>query len=259
MDYTLSAEALTFARGATAQTVTVTALADQVAGDNEFVDLGFGTLPDEVVAGSRATATVLIADSITVRFGAAEYAVAEGESVGVTVELSADPEAQVVIPVTATGAGGAVAGDYEVAATAVTFGSGETRQTVTVMAVDDRVDDDGESVELSLGTVPETFAAGSPGRATVSLEDDDVRGLAAPAAVAVLEGGSASYLVALESEPTGTVRVSVASGWRGDGESRGAGVRGGRLGHGAAGDRGGGRGRRRAGGDGDGESHGERR
>ena len=47
MDYTLSAEALTFARGATAQTVTVTALADQVAGDNEFVDLGFGTLPDE--------------------------------------------------------------------------------------------------------------------------------------------------------------------------------------------------------------------
>ena len=212
VDYTLSAEALTFARGATAQTVTVTALADQVAGDNEFVDLGFGTLPDEVVAGSRATATVLIADSITVRFGAAEYAVAEGESVGVTVELSADPEAQVVIPVTATGAGGAVAGDYEVAATAVTFGSGETRQTVTVMAVDDRVDDDGESVELSLGTVPETFAAGSPGRATVSLEDDDVRGLAAPAAVAVLEGGSASYLVALESEPTGTVRVSVASG-----------------------------------------------
>ena len=212
VDYTLSAEALTFARGATAQTVTVTALADQVAGDNEFVDLGFGTLPDEVVAGSQATASVLIADSITVRFGAAQYAVAEGESVGVTVELSADPEAQVVIPVTATGAGGAVAGDYEVAATAVTFGSGETRRTVTVMAVDDRVDDDGESVELALGTVPATFAAGSPGRATVSLVDDDARGLAAPAAVAVLEGASASYLVALESEPTGTVRVSVAAG-----------------------------------------------
>ena len=163
------------------------------------------------MAGSQATATVLIADSITVRFGAAEYAVAEGASVGVTVELSADPEAQVVIPVTATGAGGAIAGDYEVAATAVTFGSGETRRTVTVMAVDDRVDDDGESVELSLGTVPETFAAGSPGRATVSLEDDDVRGLAAAAAVAVLEGSSASYLVALESEPTGTVRVSVTA------------------------------------------------
>ena len=211
VDYTLSAEALTFARGATAQTVTVTALADQVAGDNEFVDLGFGTLPDEVVAGSQATASVLIADSITVRFGAAEYAVSEGESVGVTVELSADPEAQVVIPVTATGAGGAVAGDYEVAATAVTFGSGQTRRTVTVMAVDDRVDDDGESVELALGTVPDTFAAGSPSMATVSLVDDDVRGLAAPAAVAVLEGSSASYLVALESEPTGTVRVSVTA------------------------------------------------
>ena len=211
VDYTLSAEALTFARGVTAQTVTVTALADQVAGDNEFVELGFGTLPDEVVAGSQATASVLIADSITVRFGAAEYAVSEGESVGVTVELSADPEAQVVIPVTATGAGGAVAGDYEVAATAVTFGSGQKRRTVTVMAVDDRVDDDGESVELSLGTVPDTFAAGSPGRATVSLVDDDVRGLAAPAAVAVLEGSSASYLVALESEPTGTVRVSVTA------------------------------------------------
>ena len=98
VDYTLSAEALTFARGATAQTVTVTALADQVAGDNEFVDLGFGTLPDEVVAGSRATASVLIADSITVRFGAAEYAVAEGESVGVVVLQGKSLEGQANYP-----------------------------------------------------------------------------------------------------------------------------------------------------------------
>ena len=65
--------------------------------DAESVLLGFGTsLPSGVTAGTPATTTVSIADNddpqVTVMFGQAAYTVAEGDTVTVTVTLSADPE-----------------------------------------------------------------------------------------------------------------------------------------------------------------------
>ena len=39
-------------------------------------------------------------------------------------------------------------------ATQVVFQSGDTEKTLSFQAVDDSVDDDGESVQLSLGTLP---------------------------------------------------------------------------------------------------------
>ena len=50
--------------------------------------------------------------AVTVSFGAASYAVAEGSSRTVTVELSADPERTVVIPIVTANQGGADAADY---------------------------------------------------------------------------------------------------------------------------------------------------
>ena len=41
-------------------------------------------------------------------------------------------------------------------------------------ATDDSVDDDGESVLLSFGTLPAGVSAGSPATATVNITDDDV-------------------------------------------------------------------------------------
>ena len=83
--------------------------------DGEGVTLGFGApLPDGVTPGSEATATVSLTDNdnpaVTVTYGASSYTASEdGAEAIVTVRLSAAPEREVVIPLTAAAAGGATA------------------------------------------------------------------------------------------------------------------------------------------------------
>ena len=166
------------------------------------------------LGNTRATGTIEDDDdpAVAVRFGASSYEAAEGgSSAVVSVELSGDPEREVEIVVTAAGANGADSGDYTVSGTTVTFGSGETAKEVTVAAVDDRVDDDGESVTLGLGTLPAGVTEGSPATAVVTLVDNDARGVAVePRELTVTEGGAGeNYTVVLESEPTGAVTVAV--------------------------------------------------
>ena len=55
----------------------------------------------------------------------------------------------------------------------VTFGATDTAMTFTLAATQDLVDDDGESVALSFGTLPDGVTAGSPSEATVTITDDD--------------------------------------------------------------------------------------
>ena len=97
---------------------------------------------------------------VTVSFGEADYKVAEGGTVIVTVELSADPQRTVTIELTTTDEGGATDADYTGVPDDVTFNSGETSTTFTFSATDDTVDDD-ESVKLGFGTsLPTGVSAG---------------------------------------------------------------------------------------------------
>ena len=116
------------------------------------------------------------------------------------------------IPIFASGADGAVAGDYSLSASSVTIDSGETSATFTVTATDDTVDDDGESVLLSFGTLPTRVSAGSLNETMVSITDDDSRGIMIiPESLTLIEGGSShDYTVQLLSQPTAAVTVSVA-------------------------------------------------
>ena len=113
--------------------------------------------------------------AVTVQFGAASYTATEGGTAAtVTVNLSADPERSVTIPITATGADGAGSGDYTLSETSVTIDSGETSATFIVTATDDSVDEDGESVSLAFGTnLPDGVSRGAQATSTVSLVDDD--------------------------------------------------------------------------------------
>ena len=91
----------------------------------------------------------------------------------VAVELSAAPSAPVTIPLTPSRQGGATPGDYSGVPPNVTFQAGQTRRTFTVTATDDSVDDDGESVRIGFGPLPDGFVAGARPTATVALADDD--------------------------------------------------------------------------------------
>ena len=120
------------------------------------------------------------------------------------MSLSADPERTVTIPITKTNQGGATSADYSGVPASVTFNSGETSKTFTFAATVDTVDDDGESVKLTFGTLPASVSAGSTDETTISIDDDDL-----PADVDVTFEQS-SYTVAEGSSVGVKVKLSVA-------------------------------------------------
>ena len=210
-DYSGVPQSVTFDSGDISRTFTFTAEADNVNDDGESVLLTFGaSLPADVTAGTPGTSIVTITDddvpAVTVSFGAASYAVAEGSSRTVTVELSADPERTVIIPIVTTNQGGAAAADYSGVPTSVTFTSGgDTSRAFTFTAEADDDDDDGESVRLSFGAgLPAGVTAGTPGMSIVSITDDDV-----PAVT--VQFGQSAYTVA-EGDDTGAERRPRADG-----------------------------------------------
>ena len=110
--------------------------------------------------------------TVAVSFGIASYTATEGgDAASVTVELSADPKRDVSIPLTASPGGGATAGDYTVAESVVFTAHGPLSKTVDVAAVSDDDSEDGESVSLSFGTLPDGVSAQGITSATVTLAD----------------------------------------------------------------------------------------
>ena len=139
----------------------------------------------------------LVAPPVTVEFAESDYDVAEGGTQTVTVELSADPERTVTIPIVATGQDGATDADYSVPA-GVTFNAGETSKTITFVATQDDLDDDDETVKLEFGTMPDAYVtAGTTDETVVSIEDDD------DPAVTV-QFGQAAYTVAESDDSAST-------------------------------------------------------
>ena len=147
----------------TGQTVTVSYAKP---GTNNIKDLS-GKEADAFMNENVTTAPPV---EVTATFVRASYTVVEGARVDVAVRLSAAPN-RLVIPLTAMGQG-SVAGDYSVPSE-VTFAGKETEKTVTFTAADDMEDDDGESVQLAFGTLPEGVSPGLHSQTTVSIADND--------------------------------------------------------------------------------------
>ena len=212
-DYSVPSS-VTFNAGETTKDVTFIAEMDDADDDGESVRIGFGTsLPAGVTPESPTTTTVSITDDddpqVTVRFGQASYTVAEGADQTITVNLSADPERTLVIPLTATRQGDTSGDDYSVPGT-VTFNTGETSRDITFTATQDDIDDDNESVLLGFGTLPDRVSEATPTEATLSITDDDARGvMVSTITLDVDEGENATYTVVLKSEPTHDVRVTI--------------------------------------------------
>ena len=215
-DYSGVPTSLTFNSGDTVKSFTFTAVQDGVDDDGESVLLSFGTLPTDVSLGINGESTVNITDddvpSVTVRYEQASYTVGEGSSVVVKVKLSADPERSVTILINRTNQNGAIDGDYSGVPTSLTFNSGQVEKRITFAATDDSVDDDGESVLLSFGTLPTRVSAGSPATATVNITDNDVRAVMVryeQASYTVGEGSSVVIKVILSADPERRVTISI--------------------------------------------------
>ena len=196
----------------TAQEVTVTGVddADALSGAKTVrhgVDgSDYGT---NGVTADPVAVTVLD-DDVTVAFSAGSYETAEGGSAAaVTVELNAAPGREVMIPVVATAQGnttaqGETGADYSGIPESVTFAAAEMSKVFTVIAFDDAIDDDGESVELSFETPSKGVTASGQTTATIAIIDDDEAGLTIThLSLSVTAGDTAgdTYEVVLTSEP----------------------------------------------------------
>ena len=175
-DYTVPSS-VTFSSGETSKPFDFMATQDTVDDDDESVRLTFGpNLPSKVSVGTMDETTVSITDDddpeVEVSFASGTYIVPEGGTQEVTVTLSADPERQVVILITATPQGGAADEDYSGVPDDVTFNSGQKSKSFTFFATDDTQDEDGEKVLLTFGTLPTRVTSGATGQTTINISDD---------------------------------------------------------------------------------------
>ena len=184
-DYSGLPESVTFGPSETEKTLTVTAIDDSVDDDLESVAIGFGSLPARVSAGSPSEAVVNLTDNdggetrLEVRFGVSAGVqldgVEEGGSYRVSFSLHTMPGRKLTIPLEYEYLGGATAADFEDLPAAVTFNKNAQSAGVTVRAVDDFVEDPGESLKVSFGTLPAGVHRSSLGARTITLSviDDD--------------------------------------------------------------------------------------
>ncbi|MYC28966.1 MAG: cadherin repeat domain-containing protein [Chloroflexi bacterium] len=207
----LSGGGLRFNQGHRSSTFTITALQDDDA-DNETLNLGLGALPQGIYAGPTSTATVTINDDevppplqLSVAYQSAKYAVLEGQSISISVRLSANPGRELHIPITlATDPG--MEAHYQVSGLNygdLRFAHGDTSASFTFAALQDD-DTTDEQVRLGFGPLPANVVLGSRNRSILTIQDDDLtetltREVNAPPAFT--DGEQANQSVAEQAAP----------------------------------------------------------
>ena len=212
-DYSGVPNGITFDAGETYTYFRVHPVADIVEEEDERVWLGLGSLPDGVSAGNYSQTYVRIVDAAHVSFGSSSYVATEGrDDAVVTVRLNKPLPHDVSIPLTAEGGSGATSDDWSGVPQKLTFTTGDTEKTFTVVAVDDTVEDDGEMVTLGFGTLSDRLIAVSPATTVVTLMNMEGDPDAADPPVPTsphCQGTPA----AVGSVYTGTIETAGETGW----------------------------------------------
>ena len=122
---------------------------------------------------AKVPAALVIGPPVTVGFARSGYAVHEGGTANVAVTLSKAHRGVrgVVVPVAVGSEGTAAADDFTRPAASVTFRSGEQTRRLALAAAPDEVDEDDETVRLSLGTLPRGVSSGTITAVTVTIRD----------------------------------------------------------------------------------------
>ncbi len=234
---TVSPSSLTFeptnANGriwSSAQTVTVTGVDDGLDDGNQTynITLGSPTSTDTGYSGlSSRTVSVSTTDDDTAGITVSALSGQATESGGTarfTVKLDSEPTANVTISVTSEDTG-----EGTVSPSSLTFEPDNTNskiwssaQTVTVTGADDSLDDGTQTYNITLGSPTSTdtdYSGLSSRTVSASTTDDDAVGITvgAVSGQATEAGGTATFTVKLDSEPTANVTISVTSEDTGEG------------------------------------------
>ncbi len=208
----------------TGQTVTVTGVDDNLDNEPERTT----TISHTASGGDYGTVTGAVAvtvadDEAAASFAVAPASVAEGDTgtadltFAVTLTTPADRDATVNWSTVKGPSDDATPDvDYTAASGTLSFAAGETEKSLTVKVAGDLIDEDDETLTVTLSGASGVRAIGSAS-ATGTILDDDTRSLVlSREAVTVSEaegaGRTATYSVALASRPTAEVTLALASG-----------------------------------------------
>ena len=219
---TASPATLTFTSSnwSTAQTVTVTGVNDAIAdGPQPYTILtGFAVSTDASyngvdVADVAASNTDNDSASITVTAAMGLTTTEAGGQASFTVVLNSEPTANVTIGLTSSDT---TEGTVAPASLTFTAANWSTAQTVTVTGVNDALDDGNQTYSIITAAAASSDTAYSgvnPTDVSLSNTDNDSVGITvmAAAGLTVAEGGTASFTVVLNSEPTANVTVALTS------------------------------------------------
>ena len=213
-DYEAATGTLTFSALATAQTIRVPIIDDNL---DEAAETFTVALRNSNVAIADGEATGVIADNDlpVVNLTTDLAGVVEGETVAFTLTRVGDLTVPLRVPVRVTERGSFLADGVP---TAATFAANAATTTLQVATDDDERDEADGAVTATITSGP-THRVGDAASATVTVTDNDVTDVTDvtvpagvtvnPTVLAVPEGGSANYTVVLDSEPTADVTVAI--------------------------------------------------
>ena len=231
-DYTTASGTLEFTSGQTSKTIEVTTLEDLLNEADETYTLtltGVTGVTGVSLGTASATGTIEDDDALTAALGTHTASVAEGSEATFEVDVSggtstADVEVIYAVDSDTTATSG---DDYTAPSGKLTIAAGESSGTITIGTETDEVHDPGETVVLKLtsattdtrtvnvdDTAKVTTTIGEQGTETVSVgpvlvEDDDQTPNVDESddKSSVEEGETASFVVTLSGEVSGTVSV----------------------------------------------------
>ena len=181
-DYTSRSGTLNWGSGDSAnKTFTVPILNDSVDENNETVNLSLSNPTGGATLGSPSTAVLTITDSYVpqpgaLQFSASTYSVNEsGGSVTITVRRTGGSDGAVAVNY-ATSNGTATSGsDYTSRSGTLNWGGGDSaNKTFSVPILNDSVDENNETVNLSLSNPTGGATLGSPSTAVLTITDSYV-------------------------------------------------------------------------------------
>ncbi len=157
-----------------------------------------------------------------VAFSSATYSDEENVETSNSVTLSRTVFTNCVTEVSVSVTGGDATGgtDYDSGfPVTVTFNEGDDSRTVSVPVTGDAVDEEDETVIFSVSSVSNADI-GTQDTATLTITDDDTRGITVTPTsglVTTESGGTATFTVVLDSQPTADVTIGISSDTTGEG------------------------------------------
>ena len=220
-DFTFAGSVLSIPAGGTAatSTATLTAVDNDTDAPDKTVTVSSNVVNTQGFQGNPANETLTITDNepaptVTLKLSSDSVGEAGGEA-SVTARLSHPSSEATAVTVTAVAVSPTVAADFMLAGSSLRISAGLTDSvgTVTLTAENNDVDAADKRVTVSGAAVNTQGLQGDPADVTLTITDDDTRGFAwrPPERLTMLEFDTNVFTVALTSEPTEQVTVTVTA------------------------------------------------